>query len=318
MMLCSKDRKRLIVIALFIFSLFSLLILQFYKIQICEGEKWTRIAEAQHRHIVVDACQRGIFYANTSIKKGHPESPCPLVVAVPYFHLYVNPSAISNECKDEIVFKLNETLQLKPEEKGSLKDQFYKKSKNRKLRMWVGAPERDKILDWWLPYAKQHKIERNALYFVQDYKRSYPFGKMLGQVLHTVREDGSIPTGGLEMVFHSFLTGKPGKRMMTRSPRHSLEIGKVISYPENGADIHLTINHYLQAIAEEEIAKGVKKANAKGGWAIMMHPKTGEIYALAQYPFFEPARYKEYFNRHLFSCQSRTIKKRRKAPLFHS
>ncbi len=45
------------------------------------------------------------------------------------------------------------------------------------------------------------KIVRNALFFVQDYKRSYPFGKLLGQVLHTVREDKdaktkqSIPTG---------------------------------------------------------------------------------------------------------------------------
>ena len=81
-----------------------------------------------------------------------------------------------------------------------------------------------------------------------------------------------------------------------RSPRNSLETEEVIAYPENGADIFLTINPYLQAIAEEEIEKGVKRNNAKGGWVGMMDPRTGEILALAQYPFFYPPDYQKYFN----------------------
>jgi cell division protein FtsI (penicillin-binding protein 3) len=81
-----------------------------------------------------------------------------------------------------------------------------------------------------------------------------------------------------------------------RSPRNSLETGEVISLPENGADIHLTINHCLQAIAEEELEKGVKNSKAKSGWAIMMDPHTGEVLALAQYPFFSPDDYHRYFN----------------------
>jgi cell division protein FtsI (penicillin-binding protein 3) len=70
----------------------------------------------------------------------------------------------------------------------------------------------------------------------------------------------------------------------------------VIASPQNGADIYLTINHILQAIAEEEVAKGVHKCKAKSGWAAMMNPHTGEIYALAQYPFFHPSDYQSYFN----------------------
>ena len=75
-----------------------------------------------------------------------------------------------------------------------------------------------------------------------------------------------------------------------------METGKILAFPEDGADVYLTINHYLQAIAEEEIQKAVKNSNAKGGWALLMHPRTGEIYALAQYPWFEPADYPKYFN----------------------
>ncbi|NGX46191.1 MAG: hypothetical protein K940chlam2_01377, partial [Chlamydiae bacterium] len=128
------------------------------------------------------------------------------------------------------------------------------------------------------------------------------FGHLLGQVLHTVREqrdektEQCISTGGLELVFDSILQGKTGKRRIHRSPRHAMEMGVVLQPPEDGADVTLTINHCLQAIAEEEIESQVKKVGAKGGWALMMDPHSGEILALAQYPFFEPKNYRDYFN----------------------
>jgi len=81
-----------------------------------------------------------------------------------------------------------------------------------------------------------------------------------------------------------------------RSPRHALETGEVIAYPEHGADIYLTINPVLQAIAEEEIEKGVKLSKGKAGWAAMMDPHTGDLLAMAQYPFFYPPDYPSYFN----------------------
>jgi cell division protein FtsI (penicillin-binding protein 3) len=81
-----------------------------------------------------------------------------------------------------------------------------------------------------------------------------------------------------------------------RSPRNEFESGEILAFPEDGADIYLTVNHCIQAIVEEELAKGVKKAKAKSGWAVMMDPFTGEILALAQYPFFYPSDYRTYFN----------------------
>ena len=105
-----------------------------------------------------------------------------------------------------------------------------------------------------------------------------------------------MPPGGLEAYFNDYLKGKQGKRKLLRSPLNQLEIDKVITPPENGADVYLTINHCIQAIVEEELEKGIKVAHAKGGWAAMMDPATGEILALAQYPFFDPAHYREYFN----------------------
>jgi cell division protein FtsI (penicillin-binding protein 3) len=297
-----SNRKRLVFISLGIFLLFSLLIVQFYRIQIVEGEKWTAHAKAQHQHIVVEPFKRGLFYSNNSIKVGHPDRPQAFVIDVAKFHLYSDPAAIPEELRETIALKLVELLHLDRKEVGKLCKQFERKSRSRKLVMWLSRDSRDQVQEWWSSFVKGRKIPRNALFFVQDYKRSYPFGKLLGQVLHTVREERdirtaeSVPTGGLELTFNSYLKGKEGKRVILRSPRHPLESGTILSHPEHGADVYLTINHYLQAIAEEEICKAVKNANAKSGWAVMMEPRTGEILALAQYPWFEPAHYAKYFN----------------------
>ena len=297
-----ESRKRLVWISFGTTFLFCLLIVQFYRIQIVEGDKWTKKAQAQHQLTLVEPFKRGTFYSNTSLKMGHPEAPRALVTDVPKFHLFVDPKSIPAPLKREIANKIATILGLKEEDKEKISAHLAKQSRSRKVLMWMSRDKRNNLESWWLDFAKAHKIPRNALFFVQDYKRSYPFGKLLGQLLHTVREDKDpktqqqIPTGGLELVLDKYLQGKEGKRVLVKSPKHPLDTGTLVTAPINGSDVVLTINHYLQAIAEEEIAKAVKKANAKSGWAIMMDPRSGEIFAWAQYPFFDPSQYKGYFN----------------------
>ncbi len=297
-----QDRARLIGIALFLLVLFSLLIIQFFRIQIVQHEKWDTQAKAQHTVVVKESFKRGVFYSNTDIKSAHPSPPQAFVIDVPKFHLYIDPKNIPENCRDEIAKQFQLLLEFDQEEFDVAREQFEKVSRSRKIAMWLNGEEKEKIEGWWRGFAKQQRIACNAVYFVKDYQRSYPFGKLLGQVLHTVRElrdettEQMIPTGGLEQVFNEFLQGKPGKRLFFRSPRHAMDVVQLIDPPQDGADVYLTINHCLQTIAEEEIAKQVKKTNAKRGWAIMMDPYTGEILALAQYPFFYPKDYRDYFN----------------------
>jgi cell division protein FtsI/penicillin-binding protein 2 len=63
-----------------------------------------------------------------------------------------------------------------------VKEQLEKKSRSRKLILWL-SQEQHEVSSVVGPYAKARKIPRNALFFIQDYKRSYPYGKLLGQVL---------------------------------------------------------------------------------------------------------------------------------------
>lgn len=291
-------QQRLVVLALGMFFLFSLLIAQYFKIQIVESEKWMKEAMGQHECVVKEPFKRGSFYSNTTIKKGHPESPQAFVVDVTKFHLYIDPVSIPQQYREEISSQLVQIASMDPQ----IRKEFEVKSRSRRLALWLERSTKEQVLSWWVPYARKRKIPCNAIYFITDYRRSYPFGTMLGQVLHTIRDmkdettAEGLPTGGLEAYFNSYLKGKQGKRRILRSPLNQLEIDKVIEAPQDGADVYLTVNHCIQAIAEEELEKGVLASQAKGGWAVMMDPATGEILALAQYPFFDPSNYRVFFN----------------------
>lgn len=297
-----SDKWRLLSLLLFLFLLYACNIGSFYHLQIIEGEKWSKEAQRQHYFVITEPSKRGLFFSNNAIKKNHPEEPQKLVIDIQKFHLHIDPDSLPLIHKHKIAAQLIDILQLPSGEHKAFSANFDKKSRSRKLAMWLDKNKKEEILAWWTPFAKQHGIVHNGLFFVADYKRSYPFGKLLGPLLHTVRDykdeqtQLAIPTGGLELYFDSYLKGKIGKRRLMRSPRHSLETGEVIDPPLNGADVYLTINTYLQAIAEEELEKGVKKCGAKGGRVVMIDPYTGEILALAQYPFFYPPDYQTYFN----------------------
>jgi cell division protein FtsI (penicillin-binding protein 3) len=292
--------QRFTFVGFFMAFLLMTLIGQFFKIQILEGEKWALVANGQHQTVITEPFTRGTIYSNAYVKKGHPEKPQVLACDIPKFHLHVNPDLLPEKEKEAIAIKLA-SFQKKEALTEKLEEHLAKKCKDRRLLSFLDPDEKKTIGQWWTAYSLKRKIPREALFFISDHKRSHPFGSMLGQVLHTTRDlkdeksGRAFPTGGLELSLDSFLQGRQGKKLVYRSPRNQLEKGHTLQAAKNGADVYLTINHYIQAICEKELEEGVKKAQAKGGWAVMMHPKTGEIYALAQYPFFHPDHYSQYY-----------------------
>lgn len=293
-----KDRMRLVVLVLFLVGLFSLLLMQFYRLQIIQGNYWEKRGERQHYFIVTEPFLRGRFFSGPTAKKGHVEKPQSFVADIRMFHLYADPQTIEKGHHVKIIKALKEILELN---ETHIAGELLAKSRSRLISMWLSQEKKEAVEKWWRPFAKIHKIPANALFFVSDYKRSYPFGGMLGQVLHTIQDrkdeatKQAVPTGGLELFLNGYLKGSVGKKIMMRSPRHAFETEDVLEPPVNGADVFLTINHCLQTICEEEIERGVKDAGAECGWAAMMDPRTGAVLALAQYPFFNPEDYARYF-----------------------
>jgi len=296
-----QDKKKLVIVAFFVFCLFSLLILQFFKIQVVECDKWQQKARAQHQFTIAEPFHRGVFYSSGNLSSIHEDPPQALVVDLPMFHVYVDPESLTESSKEPMMNALAPIMGWNEQMISKVRKEFDKKSRSRKIATWITHEHKEEIETWWKGFARRCKLPSNAIYFVQDYKRSYPYGKMLGQVLHTIREDKdvlthqAIPTGGLEYSFNQLLQGKEGQRLMLRSPKFSLDRGDVLQLPQNGHDIYLTIHPFIQAIAEEEIERGVQLAQAKSGWAVVMDVNTGDILAMAQYPFFYPAEYRKYY-----------------------
>ncbi|ANH79151.1 peptidoglycan D,D-transpeptidase FtsI family protein [Candidatus Chlamydia sanziniae] len=295
-----SHRKRLTLMICGALICYALLILRYYKIQICEGDRWVAEAQGQHEFRVKDPFRRGTFFANTTLREGEQEFFQPFAVDITKFHLCVDPTTIPESHKESVI---QEILHLVGE--GSYKHlykELNKKSHYRKLYPLLDRAIRDRIALWWKDYAIKHNLPRNALFFIVDYQRSYPFGQLLGQVLHTLREvkdektGKAFPTGGLEAYFNHLLEGEVGERKFLRSPLNRLDLDRVIKVPKDGSDVYLTINPTIQTIAEEELKKGVIEAQAQGGKLILMNSRTGEILALAQYPFFDLTDYKSFFN----------------------
>jgi len=61
--------------------------------------------------------------------------------------------------------------------------------------------------------------------------------------------------------------------------------------PVPGSDVRLTIDEDIQYAAEHVLQKTVRTFHAKGATAVVMDPRTGEIYALASVPLVDAKTY---------------------------
>lgn len=124
---------------------------------------------------------------------------------------------------------------------------------------------------------------------IVEMRRNYPMGALAGQVLGYTDTDGQ-GIEGIERAFDPILRGEQGELSARVDARGQIlsSLGAVRQMPKDGDDITLTIDADYQAIAEEELLKGMQKYSAKSGIAIVMEPHTGEILALANAPFYDP------------------------------
>jgi cell division protein FtsI (penicillin-binding protein 3) len=153
----------------------------------------------------------------------------------------------------------------------------------------------NKSFVWVLRRADPNIVNRilgskiDGLKVMKETRRFYPNHALLGQVLGLVTVDGE-PIGGVEKALHSDLEPKSWRTLALADAKGDSLRQYLAPDPRDlsGSDIILTIDRDIQYIAEETLLKTVKEHRAKGGWAIVIKPKTGEILALANVPLFNP------------------------------
>jgi cell division protein FtsI (penicillin-binding protein 3) len=134
------------------------------------------------------------------------------------------------------------------------------------------------------------RLKLAGLGFYAEERRSYPQRSVAAQVLGYVGIDGN-GLAGLELQFDDELAGRPGKETLVKDPS-----GRVIDVQEEkaevpGRDLYLTLDHNIQANAEEVLRATVRKWGAKSASAVVLDPRTGSILAMAVQPGYDANRY---------------------------
>ena len=134
-------------------------------------------------------------------------------------------------------------------------------------------------------------LNLDSIGFIKESRRFFPNKELAAHLLGYVGVDGN-GLEGLEWTYDSQIRGKPGTVLIhTDARRHAFS--RFERPPTTGSTIELTIDEYLQHIAERELHAGVVAHKAEGGTAIIMNPRTGEILAMANEPTFNPNNYRE-------------------------
>ena len=128
--------------------------------------------------------------------------------------------------------------------------------------------------------------------FYSEERRRYPQRSVAAQVLGFAGADNQ-GLAGLELSLDRSLRGESGRETVIRDP-----FGRVVDVlsetaERQGRDAFLTLDHRIQANAEEVLRDTVRQWRAKSASAVVLDPRSGEILAMAVAPSFDANRFSE-------------------------
>ena len=129
-------------------------------------------------------------------------------------------------------------------------------------------------------------LEIPNLELERNYKRSYPAGKIVSQLLGLTSDEKGLE--GIERQYDGSLKGVSGKKIVLRD-RHKRQIEniEIIKSPQAGMDLTLSIDLRLQYIAYKALESAVIENQAISGSAILVDVLNSEILAIANHPTYD-------------------------------
>ncbi len=146
------------------------------------------------------------------------------------------------------------------------------------LKRHLSPPDAQKIADLKVPGVSLRR----------EYRRYYPAGPIFGHVLGFTNVDDQGQEG-LELAYNTYLAGVPGKKRIMRDRKgHVVEDVESISPVEDGKDLNLSLDSRVQYLTYRYLQSAVREFNAKGGSAVVLDARNGEILAMVNEPTFNP------------------------------
>ena len=276
-------RKRLVTIVYVIMLAVLILILRLGYVMFYLTEKISPMAYDQWtRDIPIEGKRGNIYDRNGNLIVGNSLSPSVAVIK----------RQIAD--KDYVVEQLSKILECDKT--------LILKHINKNVSVELIKPEGRRISE---KQAKEIvELNMDGVYVVGDTKRYYPYGDSLAHVLGFTGIDNQ-GICGIEYIYNDYLKGENGQLNIYTDAKGHLMPDMVSYYQEasKGYDIYLTIDIEIQLIIENVIKEAVRNYHPEEMTIMVEEPNTGEILAMASYPSFDPANWKEYsqeiYNRNL-------------------
>jgi cell division protein FtsI (penicillin-binding protein 3) len=275
------------------FLVFGIAILaQVFRIQIVQGNDWRAQAESQTlAYKNIDALRGNIFAEDGSL----------LATSLPTYEIRMDLKA--EALTDEVFYADIDSLSIQ------LNKLFNDKTVNEYKQEFIRARkagERYHLVKRRVSYLelkqlREFPIFRKGRYkggflYVQKNERARPFKILAARTIGYDRE-GLKPVG-LEGAYDKVLRGTSGKRLMQKiaggvwmpvNDENEVE-------PEDGSDLHTSIDINIQDVAEHALMKQLIKHNSDHGCVVLMEVETGLVKAIANLSRNSDGSYSENYN----------------------
>ncbi len=212
-----------------------------------------------------------------------------LALTVDRRSLFVNPEQVRQADAPRLAIVLSSLLGMPS---GEVLDALMKPD-----RVWVPIKRRLEpvVSDRIIELMEQDPAQWSGLMFEYEQQRVYPRGEFAAHIIGAANLEG-MGISGVEGYYNEMLSGSTGTITgEVDAQQNPIWISpQEVTPPTNGVDLELTIDPFIQQVAEREIKRAVDDHNADGGVAIVMDVKTGALRAVASYPTYNPNTYYEY------------------------
>ncbi len=265
--------------------LFGLLLFRILLLQTVGYDRYQKkVIEQMTTEVKVTAARGGIYDASGVL----------IATNVSTYRVFISPSSIAaqqaelNEAGENIQLDaliadgLSAVLDVSYD--FVMKQTTYTKYLDRTIQNEVDEKRADMVRSW---------IDQNGLqsmvYLQTTSTRHYPYSTLAAHVLGFTGSDG---TGlyGLEYSYNDLLSGTNGRYITARDASgNEMPYGyKEYIEPENGYNIHTTLDVYVQSALEEELKNAyTESAGQNRAAGIVMDVNTGAVLAMATYPNFD-------------------------------
>jgi cell division protein FtsI (penicillin-binding protein 3) len=198
----------------------------------------------------------------------------PLAISTPVESIWASPSEI--EITPDQVAALAHALNV---ERKDIADKLKDEAKNFVWFKRQISPEQA---------ARVMALRIPGLFEQREYRRYYPQGEVMAHVIGFTGFDDNGQEG-IELAQQAWLAGSPGSRRVIKDRKgHIIEDFENLKAPREGKGLTLSIDQRLQYLAHRELKAAVEANKAKGGAAVLLDARTGEVLALVNQPDYNP------------------------------